>query len=161
MMFVTCFTRLCVTWLIHIEWVIIYICCNRYTHDSLTYESYHKHTTHSHVSSSTSAVLLCNVMQHLDLLYCCCSVLHSWNGAKLHGVSCDSLYINHVCHHLHLLYCCALTYMWVSHVCVTWFIHVCDMTHSYKVSHRLHLLYGVATISRLLKTIGLFCKRAL
>jgi len=42
--------------------------------------------------------------------------------------------------------------------CVT----LCDMTHSY-VARQIHLhkTYGVATISRLLKIIGLFCKRAL
>jgi len=34
------------------------------------------------------------------------------------------------------------------------FIHVCDMTHSF-------VSYGVAAISRQLKIIGLYCKRAL
>jgi len=106
--------------------------------------------------------------------------------------------------------------MWLTHVCVSWLIHMCDMTHSYvgcdlfmsemwlsclhhdklicvtwllicvvrdmtphmfrswhdsmcEVMREIWLThlcdmtdsYGVATISRLLKMIGLFCKRAL
>ena len=54
-----------------------------------------------------------------------------------------------------------------SFVCVTWLIFTCEMTHScswHDSSYMTHLIwvcYGVATISRLLKIIGLFCKRAL
>jgi len=36
-------------------------------------------------------------------------------------------------------------------------IHVCDITHSYMRGFAL-VWYGVATISRLLKIIGLFCR---
>ena len=40
-----------------------------------------------------------------------------------------------------------------AHICATWLVHVCDTTRL--------LSYEVATISRLLKIPGLFCKRAL
>jgi len=59
-----------------------------------------------------------------------------------------------------------------SSICVTWLVHMCDMTRSHVwycyfmyvpclLSARSPSLYGVATISRLTKNIGLFCKRAL
>jgi len=66
----------------------------------------------------------------------------------------------HMCHMTH-------TYVWHdSFICVTWLIHICDMTHSLvlydsfiRVSH-VAFTYGVAMISRLLKIIGVFCKKA-
>jgi len=59
-----------------------------------------------------------------------------------------------------------------SFTCVTWLIHMCDMTHSYVwhdsgsscpllLNSSSSRVYAVATSSRLLKIIGLFCKRAL
>jgi len=77
-----------------------------------------------------------------------------------------------------LIHMCGMTHSYVWHdsfICVTWLIHTGDMTHSYvwhdsSHSHtQEHVLknifsrtctYAVATIGRLLKILGLFCKRA-
>jgi len=48
----------------------------------------------------------------------------------------------------------------ICRVCVMWLIHTCDIMHSY-VGVAEGVCYGVATISRLLKILRLFCKRAL
>jgi len=44
-------------------------------------------------------------------------------------------------------------------MCVCDIIHMCDLIREYDMREKQR--YGVATISRLLKIIGLFCKRAL
>ena len=79
-----------------------------------------------------------------------------------------------------LICMCAMTRLWVleplpntNMVCVTWPMCVCDITHMYVlrktkmcgmtrpyVLEPLPNTHGVAAISRLLKNIGLFCKRA-
>jgi len=64
------------------------------------------------------------------------------------------------------LYQWVMSHVWMSHV-----THMCESCHTYEwvmspesirfVIHMNAWCNGVATISRLLKTIGLFCKRAL
>ena len=44
---------------------------------------------------------------------------------------------------------------------VLWVLHITQITHTTHISHSCYSRYGVATISRLLKIIGLFCRRAL
>jgi len=67
--------------------------------------------------------------------------------------------------HLHVLHTCHITHE-------TWHVCMCDMCHitymhvschiyACVMSHMSESCYGVATMSRLLKDIGLFCKRAL
>ena len=85
----------------------------------------------------------------------------------------------HICIHtleqkLHLYkVCCDMSHSYVSHVNSNQNLQhhlqpvLCDMTHSYSlfcdmthscVPYVTVLCYGVATISRLLKIIGLFCR---
>ena len=77
-----------------------------------------------------------------------------------------------------LIQMCDMTHSNVWHdsfICVTWLIQMCDMTHSYvwhgssecvhvthsNVWYDSNRIYGLATISRLLENIDLFCKTAL
>ena len=60
------------------------------------------------------------------------------------------------------------SYVWHdSLICAAWLMHMCDMTHPHvwhicmRYRAYLHVLYGVATISSLLKIIGVCCKRAI
>jgi len=128
------------------------------------------------VSGMTWPIHMCDMpcVQH-DLfilsvspwLICVCEMAHSymWHGSFIHVVT-SYVYMNHVtCTH-------------DSFIHVTWFMYKYDvtpMTHSYSAHHHdsfiyvswlIHICnmpcsYGVATISRLLKIICLFCKRAL
>jgi len=79
-----------------------------------------------------------------------CGMTHShvWHDAASHGMTRRI----HTCDTMHL-------HVWNNtFIRVTWRIHICDRRiHMFDMIHS----YGVATISRLLKMIILFCKRAL
>jgi len=60
--------------------------------------------------------------------------------------TCVYTFVRSVCgKHIRCVYCSVFVYIYVR-------VHICVVCHT---------RYGVATISRLLKIIGLFCKRAL
>jgi len=101
---------------------------------------------------------------------------HTYEGVLSHIWLCHVKYdwvISHtwMCHVTHMnesccTYECVISHIWMSHV-----THMNDSCHtnewvmshiwlSHVISH-ISVWYGVATISRLLKITGLFCKRAL
>ena len=101
-----------------------------------------------------------------DVTHSCVWLIHMCDMTRQY-VRCDSL----ICV-TWLIHMCDMTRLYGRHdssIYVTWLIHMCDMTPSHTScdTHRYHLrnnlinAYGVATIGRLLKNKGLFCKRAL
>jgi len=111
-----------------------------------------------------------------------CDMMHSyvWVWIISHSFIYDAFicvtWLIHMCYMTHsYVWHDAFTMLWCvsqSFTCVTWHIHVCDMTPSHvwhdifiRATWLIHacgmihsLCYGVATISRLLKIIGLFCR---
>ena len=117
----------------------------------------------------------CGCLRSYGRCYVCCSVLQwvvmSCSVAQWVAVSCSKLpcvagvaVCCRACWSLlcvpWLIHVCAMTHSCVCHdsfACVTWFIHVKWFTHMCLSNH---FIYGVATIRRLHKITGLFCKRA-
>jgi len=77
-----------------------------------------------------------------DSAMCVTWLIHMHAMTHIYTHSCTHTSRTHTYTHTHRL------------IHVTWLRHMCHMPHPY-------VCYGVATISRLLKIIGLFCKRAL
>jgi len=128
----------CVTWLIH-------MCATRplaYSHDWLR-------------NPMTSSWIYMNKWGHM------CDInhfSHDWLRTPMISIFIHVYHINkwgHACAMTHFLH----DWLWNPKIrsCVPWLIRRCAMTHSY-VCHTTLVSYGVATISRLLKRLGHFCR---
>ena len=135
---------LCVTWFIDVMHVcdMTHLCHAYVWHDSFICVTWLIH--------AESTIFL--------LLRAVCDMTHSY---VWHDSCICVTWLMHMCDMAH-------AYVWHdSFICATWLIHMCDMTHSYVWhdsfihSQGVSYCYGVTTIGRLLKIIGLFCKRAI
>jgi len=135
----SCVTHSHVTWLVHM-W-----------HDSFTWDMTHSHGTR---------------LIHMWLIHMWDTPLGKALSTLLLQVVRDLWHDSFMCRS----FTCDMTHSCVTRLLVTWLIHVwlvhvchgsfmCETRHWDRHCQRHY--YGVATVSRLLKIIGLFCKRAL
>jgi len=133
-----------------------FICVTWLSHTTQMNESCHTYpVTHSYVFDSFIRVIneLFIVMSHIWMSHVTQmnESCHTYPVTHMNDLFIRVIWLPFICV-TWLIHTCDMTlsYVWYcSFVYVAWFIHMCDMTHSY-------VWYGVATISRLLKIIGLF-----
>jgi len=150
-----------VIWLIHIrlkycyagrthhwrQWVMAHMWMSHGTHMN---ESYHNMKWCDSFTCVHMCAMTHSYVCHDSLISVVCAYCVPKDGGSHHHTppphpttTPETKQIGHVCQYATVQRCaCAL-------ICVPWLIHMCDMK------------YGVATTCRLLKIIGLFCKRAL
>ena len=139
-------------------------------HDSCIRDMTHSYGTwlvHMRRDSSICACLFMCDKTHSYVTW----LIHMWHDSSI----CDMTHMWHDSLICDMTHPCVtwLIVMWhdsfirdMAHSYVTWLIHVCsdslicEMTRSYRHDHLCALIhtYGVATISRLLKIIRLFCR---
>jgi len=143
----------CVTWLIYMR----HLTHLHVWHDSFTYvtrlihmcDMTHSHMWHDSFTCLTWQIHMCD-LTHRRPLKVSWPTLARWSWLKTMS-------------RLREMRDLTRSYVWHdSFVCVTWLVGMCDLTRWY-VWHTLLVCvtrhtYGVATISRLLKVIGLFCR---
>jgi len=125
------------------------------------------HVTHVNVSCHTCQCVMSHIsMCHVTHINVSC---HTYQRVMSHISMCHVTHVNVSCHS-YCLYirvgdtCGVGTHMLCTHtctcICIYRYMYMCPACIYGRGTHVVYM-YGVATISRLLKIIGLFCKRAL
>ena len=154
----------------YVTWLNIYVChsyvrhCNRLQQTATDCNRLHQ--TATHCTTLHHAATHCTTLHHTAPH--CTTLHHTATHCNTDYRDC-AIYslldvLSNILHKiLGLFYKRALeTRLYSSiHVWYHWVRVKCDMTHSHVLSNAIHVWHGVATISKLLKNIGLFCKRAL
>ena len=146
---------ICVTWLTHMcdmihsyVWHDSFICVTWLIHMC---DVTHSYLWHDSLICVTWLIHMCESLNHM------CDMTHSYAHVTRSCEGRDSFCIRDMNH----------SFVWHdSFMCVTWLVRMRNMTRTwtsrYDVTHFMCVTrwYGVATISRLLKFVRLFCKRA-